>query len=95
MCEECGCCGSQDQKKAKNVKVYSTSICPYCHMVKDFLKEKGVSFVNFDVGTDKNAFEEMKKKSGQVGVPVIDIDGKIIIGFNKEMLSKELGLENG
>jgi len=61
-------------------------------MLKDFLKEKNVSYQNFDVGQDKNALEEMKKKSGQIGVPVIDIDGKIIVGFNKETLLKELGI---
>ena len=90
MCENCGCCGSE--KKEKSVKVYSMATCVYCRMLKDFLKEKNVSYQNFDVGQDKNALEEMKKKSGQIGVPVIDIDGKIIVGFNKETLLKELGI---
>ena len=90
MCENCGCCDSE--KKEKSVKVYSTLTCGYCHMLKDFLKEKNISYQNFDVGQDKEALEEMKKKSGQIGVPVIDVDGKIIVGFNKEALSRELGL---
>ena len=77
---------------AKAVKVYSTATCPYCKMLKAFLQEKNVSFENIDVGADKNALDEMRQKSGQMGVPVVDIDGKIIVGFDREALSKELRL---
>lgn len=77
---------------AKSVKVYSTPTCPYCTMLKNFLKEKNIPFENLDVSTDRNALLEMKNKSGQLGVPVTDIDGKIIIGFDKEAISKELGI---
>ena len=52
-----------------NVKVYSTPTCPYCHMVKDFLKEKGVEFEDIDVASDQAAAKEMIGKSGQMGVP--------------------------
>ncbi len=76
----------------KSVKVYSTPACPYCTMLKNFLKEKNIPFESLDVGTDRNALLEMKNKSGQLGVPVTDIDGKIIIGFDKESISKELGI---
>jgi glutaredoxin 3 len=77
----------------KSVKVYSTATCPYCMMLKGFLKEKNIEFQNLDVGIDKNAFKEMKDKSGQMGVPVLDIEGKIIVGFDKDAISKELGLQ--
>lgn len=77
---------------AKSVKVYSTPTCPYCRIAKNFLKEKNIPFEELDVSRDKNALIEMKEKSGQMGVPVIDIDGKIIVGFNREAISKELGI---
>lgn len=72
------------------VKVYSTKICPWCKKVKEFLSEKNVEFENIDVGEDQEASKEMVEKSGQMGVPVIDIDGKIIVGFDKEALEKAL-----
>ncbi len=77
---------------SKKVKVYTTSTCSYCSMVKAFLAEKGVSFESVDVTQDKNALEEMVKKSGQMGVPVLDIEGKIIVGFNPKEIEEELGL---
>lgn len=77
---------------SKNVKVYSTATCPYCIRTKSFLNEKNIKFENFDVGADKNALMEMKDKSGQLGVPVLDIEGKIIVGFDKDAISQELGL---
>ncbi|MGA1839956.1 MAG: glutaredoxin family protein [bacterium] len=76
----------------KKVTVYSTSTCPYCKMLKDFLKGKNVSFENLDVGENHAAAKEMKEKSGQLGVPVVDIEGKIIVGFEKEQITKELGI---
>jgi glutaredoxin-like YruB-family protein len=74
------------------VKVYSTSICPYCIMVKDFLKEHNIEFEDTNVQEDHEAAKEMIEKSGQTGVPVVDVDGEIIIGFNKEKLKKALHL---
>ncbi|MCM8820755.1 MAG: glutathione S-transferase N-terminal domain-containing protein [Candidatus Omnitrophica bacterium] len=76
----------------KNVIVYSTSTCPYCRMLKDFLKENNIEFVNYDVGIERDKLEEMVKKSGQMGVPVIDIDGEIIIGFDKMRIKEILGI---
>jgi glutaredoxin-like YruB-family protein len=76
----------------KKVKVYSTSACPYCKMLKDFLQGKNVPFENVDVGENHEAAKEMRDKSGQLGVPVVDIEGKIIIGFDKEEITKELGI---
>jgi len=75
---------------AKKVKVYSTKTCPWCHKVKELLKEKGVRFENIDVGVDQKAAEEMVRKSGQMGVPVTEIDGKIIVGYDKEAIEKAL-----
>ncbi len=74
----------------KTVKVYSTSTCPYCTMLKNFLTEKKVPFENIDVGKNPLAAKEMVDKTGQMGVPVVDIDGKIIIRFDKEAISREL-----
>ncbi|MFH1260215.1 MAG: glutaredoxin domain-containing protein [Elusimicrobiota bacterium] len=77
---------------AKNVKVYSTATCPYCKMLKNFLQEKNVPFEDIDVGKNHAAADEMVKKSGQMTVPVVDIDGKIITGFNREEISKLLNI---
>lgn len=72
------------------IRIYSTPTCPYCHMAKDFLKGKGVKFEEIDVSKDHKAAQEMIKKSGQMGVPQIEINGKIIVGFDKEAIEKEL-----
>ena len=66
------------------VKIYSTPNCPWCHKLKDYLKEKNVDFEDFNVAEDVEARKEMMEKSGQMGVPVSDVNGKIIIGFNRE-----------
>lgn len=76
----------------KNVKVYSTPTCPYCIRVKQFLKESAISFSDIDVSNDQDAAQEMMKRSGQMGVPVIDIDGELIVGFDKEKIKRALGL---
>ena len=76
----------------KKVKVYSTPTCPYCKMVKEFLKEINIPFEDIDVSSDRSAADEMIAKSGQMGVPVIDIDGEIITGFDKTKISASLGL---
>ncbi|MEK9175406.1 MAG: glutaredoxin domain-containing protein [Patescibacteria group bacterium] len=74
-----------------NVTIYSTPYCVYCKMAKIFFAEKNIKFQDKDVASDTQAREEMMKKSGQMGVPVIDIDGKIIIGFDKSKLQELLG----
>ncbi len=73
--------------------VYSTPTCPYCHMAKDYLKENKIAFKDIDVSDDSAAAQAMIDKSGQMGVPVIDIDGRIIIGFDREALAAALGLK--
>lgn len=70
--------------------VYSTPTCPYCTMLKQFLSEKGVEFEAVDVSTDTVRAQEMIDKSGQMGVPVADINGEIIVGFNKEAVEAAL-----
>ncbi len=75
------------------VKVYSTPNCPYCHMVKEFLKKNNVKFEDIDVSKNHEAAREMIEKSGQMGVPVIEIDGKIIVGYNVTALKEALKLK--
>jgi len=72
------------------VKVYSTPTCPYCVTLKEFLKEHNVEFEDIDVSSDREAAEEMIKKSGQMGVPVADINGEIVVGFDKEKIKSLL-----
>lgn len=76
-----------------NVTVYSTPTCPYCNMVKNFLKENGIVYENIDVSSDKEAAQKMIDKSGQMGVPVIDVDGEIVTGFNKKKLTELLKVD--
>ncbi|MBW3012889.1 glutaredoxin family protein [Candidatus Woesearchaeota archaeon] len=80
------------EKAKKKVIVYSTPTCPFCHHAKDFLKQHKIEFEDIDVSADQDKAREMVEKSGQMGVPVIDIDGQIIIGFDKEKIKKALGL---
>ena len=72
------------------VKIYTTTHCPYCVMAKDFFKKNNVEYEEVNVELDEAAAEEMIEKSGQLGVPVIDVDGQIIIGFNRPALEKAL-----
>ena len=76
----------------KNVTVYSTPTCPFCVRAKQFLKENKIPFQDIDVSIDQAKADEMIKKSGQMGVPVMDIDGKIIVGFDKEEIKAALGI---
>ncbi|MBI2043722.1 glutathione S-transferase N-terminal domain-containing protein [Candidatus Pacearchaeota archaeon] len=77
----------------KKVVLYSTKWCPWCKRVREFLKFKKIKFVERDVEKNKKYREEAVKKSKQMGIPVTDIDGKIIVGFNEEKLRKELGIK--
>lgn len=73
-----------------NVTIYSTSTCPYCQQAKKYLGDKGVAYVDKDVGADLQARDEMVKRTGQLGVPVIDVDGKVVVGFNRAKLDELL-----
>jgi glutaredoxin-like YruB-family protein len=77
---------------SKKVTVYSTPTCPYCIRLKKFLKDKGIEFENKDVAYDENARKEMVEKSKQIGVPVVDVEGDIIVGFDENRLSNLLGI---
>lgn len=77
---------------AKRVIIYSTPSCPYCIRAKQFLKENNVAFEDNDVSGDRAKAEEMMLKSGQMGVPVLDIEGEIIVGFEKEKIKSALGI---
>ena len=76
------------------VKVYTTPACPYCFTLMEFLKEHNIKFEEIDVSKDKKAREEIIKKSGQMGVPVIEIDGQIVVGFDKEKIVKLLKIKD-
>ena len=75
------------------VKVYSTPTCPYCVTLKGFLKENNIEFEDIDVSQDKKALDEMVKKSGQMGVPVVEIDDQTVVGFDKEKISQLLNIK--
>ena len=77
---------------AKKVTVYSTPTCPYCIKTKQFLKDNNVNFENIDVSSNQEKAQEMIDKSGQMGVPVLDIEGDIITGFDKPAIQKALSL---
>lgn len=72
----------------KNITIYSTPSCVYCRMAKAFLQSQNIPFEEKDVLADLAAREEMVKKSGQLGVPVIDVDGQIMVGFDQGELGK-------
>lgn len=74
----------------KKVTIYSTPTCPYCIFAKDFFRNKGIAFNDVDVTKDKSLAQEMVNKSGQMGVPVIDIDGNIIVGYQPAVFDKIL-----
>lgn len=73
-----------------NITVYSTPTCPFCKQAKAFLDERGVAYNDIDVSIDQEKAKEMIEKSGQMGVPVIDIDGTIVVGFDKNKLQELL-----
>lgn len=75
------------------VIVYSAPNCPWCERAKEFLKEKSVKFKEIDVAENEKGQKDLIKKSGQMSVPVIDIYGKIVVGFNKPLLKKLLKIK--
>jgi glutaredoxin-like YruB-family protein len=70
------------------ISVYSTPSCVYCSKVKDYLRERQVKFVDYDVSRDQRKAEEMVHKSRQMGVPVIDFNGTVVVGFDKNRLDQ-------
>ena len=76
------------------ITIYTTPTCAYCKMTKAFFKENNVSYEEKDVTVDDKARDEMIQKSGSMAVPVIDIDGQIVVGFNKAELIKLVDLKS-
>lgn len=76
----------------KKIKIFSTPTCPYCHMAKDYLKEKKVPFEDIDVSQDQQQARQMVERSGQMGVPQLWIEDQIVIGFNKPVIDQLLEL---
>lgn len=74
------------------ITIYSTPTCGYCQQAKQYLASKNVPYTEVDVSTDRTKQEEMVAKSGQFGVPVIDVGGKIIVGFDKRKLDEYAGI---
>ena len=78
----------------KKVRVFSTNSCPYCVTLKEFLKENNIEFEDIDVAQDEKAREEMITKSGQMGVPVVEIDNEIVVGFDREKICQMLDIKD-
>lgn len=76
----------------KNVTIYSTPTCHFCHMAKDYFKENNIAYTEYDVASNLEKRKEMVEKSGQMGVPVIVIDNDLTVGFNKPKIAQLLGL---
>lgn len=74
------------------VKIYTTPYCHYCKLAKEYFKSKNIQYEEYDVMKDLEKRQEMVTKSGQLGVPVIDINGKVIIGFDRPKINEYLGL---
>jgi glutaredoxin 3 len=72
------------------VKIYSTPTCPWCKKAKEYFKENNIKFTDVDVSADEAAQKEMVEKSGQMGVPVIEINGKILVGFDQGKIEEAL-----
>ncbi len=72
------------------ITLYSTPTCPWCHKAKDYLDSKNVEYEDVDVSQNTEGAHEMVKKSGQMGVPVLDINGKILVGFNPMEIDEAL-----
>ena len=79
-------------KAKQKVIIYTTPTCPYCKMAKEFFKANKVEYEDIDVSTNREAAEHMIEKSGQMGVPVIEIGDQMIVGFDKPALKKALGI---
>lgn len=81
-----------EKKKQPRVILFTTPSCSYCRMAKKYLREQGIRFKDVDVSRDSAAARDMVKRSGQQGVPVIDIGGKVIVGFDRPKIDKLLNL---
>ena len=81
-----------DEKIQPKVVVFSTPTCSFCSMAKGYFREKGIKFTDIDVSRDQAAARDMVRRSGQMGVPVIEIGGRIVVGFNRPQIDSLLGI---
>lgn len=79
--------------KKPKITVYSTPTCSYCTLAKDYFKDHNFEYSEIDVSKDKDSAEKMINKSGQMSVPQIEIDGELIVGFDKEKIDKALKIK--
>jgi glutaredoxin 3 len=77
----------------KNITIYSTPTCVYCNMAKSFLKNNNFDYTEHNVATDLEKRKEMIDKTGQMGVPVIDLNGEVIVGFDEPKIKSILGIQ--
>jgi glutaredoxin 3 len=82
----------QERKKQTRVIIFTTPTCTYCNAAKKYFRQKGVRFRDVDVSRDAAAARDMQRRSGQMGVPVIDIGGRIVVGFDRPKIDQLLGL---
>ena len=75
-----------------NVAIYTTPYCVYCKMAKEYFEKNNILYKEYDVASDLTARAEMLNKSHQMGVPVIEINNEVIVGFNRSLVDKALGL---
>ncbi len=77
----------------KKVEIYSTPVCVYCNHAKEFFKKHNIAYTEHNVAADQQKRAEMLEKSGQMGVPVIDVDGSVLVGYDEKILSELLGVQ--
>lgn len=80
-------------KSFPRIIVFSTPSCTYCNAVKGYFRQKGIRFKDVDISRDSAAAKDMMRRSGQMGVPVVDIGGKIVVGFDRPKIDKYLGIK--
>lgn len=83
---------SETNKTQPRVIIFSTPTCGFCNAAKSYMRSKGISFRDVDVTRDQTAARDMVRRSGQMGVPVIDIGGKIVVGFDRPKIDRLLGI---
>jgi len=84
---------SEQSNSQPRVILFTTPTCSFCSMTKKYFREKGIKFKEVDVSRDQAAARDMVRRSGQMGVPVVDIGGKIVVGFDRPKIDKYLGLK--
>jgi glutaredoxin 3 len=85
---------AQKAKKQPRVIIFTTPTCSYCNMAKKYFRRNRIRFRDVDISRDPAAARDVVRRSGQMGVPVIDIGGKIIVGFDKPKINQLLGISN-